>query len=88
MHFTIISCNTSIIWFCLIAINDPICFLQNALRKRDQFQLEYEVTMEDLNKRRKEKEEVEFGTELSRFCSAFFQKSPIYCWLNIFDLEV
>lgn len=48
--------------------------LQNALRKRDQFQLEYEVSMEDLDKRRKEKEEVRVTAKYFHclaFCCGF-----------------
>ncbi|XP_065070203.1 sorting nexin-7-like [Rhopilema esculentum] len=49
--------------------------VRNALRKRDQFQVEYEVTMEDLDKRRKEKEDIESTGEVKSIAT-FFGKDP------------
>eukprot|EP00112_Aurelia_sp_Birch-Aquarium-sp1_P011896 Seg25.2 transcript_id=Seg25.2/GoldUCD/mRNA.D3Y31 product="Sorting nexin-30" protein_id=Seg25.2/GoldUCD/D3Y31 len=49
--------------------------VRSALKKRDQFQLEYEVTMEDLDKRRNEKQEIETTGE-ARSIATFFGKDP------------
>jgi len=49
--------------------------VRTAMRKRDQFQLEYEVCMEDLNKKRNEKEQID-STGEAKSIATFFGKDP------------
>eukprot|EP00794_Sanderia_malayensis_P008103 gene8103-8971_t len=49
--------------------------VKNSLKKRDQMQLEYEITTEELNKKRLEKQDIE-GSDQPKSIATFFGKDP------------